>query len=60
MMNWFHRHEFDPEKWNLVEHYNVYNAWGDKSNPYASVRLYSNTCKTCGDLIFNEIKTPSI
>ena len=23
-MNWFHRHEFDPDKWVLIEHYNLY------------------------------------
>ena len=59
-MLWFHRHEFDPDKWVLIEHYNLYSRLSRSSDPYASVRLFSNTCKTCGDLVFNEVKSPAI
>lgn len=56
-----HRHTFDPEKWKLVSETDVaktlYAAGvAVGSLPLGIERVWSNTCKECGDLVFRRVK----
>lgn len=57
-MFWFHRHEFDPEKWELIQRITLTNEWatGD-DRAVGHLTIYSNTCKTCGKLVFEKLKS---
>jgi len=52
-MFWFHRHEFDPEKWKLIQESSVSSVWNPEAVHYY-VYLYSNTCTKCGELVFRK------
>lgn len=55
----FHRHQFDPEKWKLVSAVEVMRRPVPQSTEAFHVgkhRVYSNTCKDCGDLVFRRVE----
>lgn len=49
----FHRHDFDPEKWRLILEAKLVNEDGGLTGHKLA---YSNTCKTCGDLVVRTFK----
>ena len=60
-MKLFHRHSFDPEKWKIVSEVRVgktmYAAGvATGTLPIGVERVWSNTCKECGDLVFRRAK----
>jgi hypothetical protein len=66
-VRFFHRHTFDPDKWKLVSEVGVmrrpkpldelYGVPQDTTPyPVGNQRVYSNTCKGCGDLAFRRVK----
>ncbi len=60
-MKLFHRHTFDPEKWKLVSETHTARTVYLKgvitgSLPNGVERVWSNTCKECGDLVFRRVK----
>ncbi len=60
-MNWFHRHTFDPAKWEEISRVHVQEqlflmgvgrgAPLDKGQQI----VYKNTCKGCGELVFRRV-----
>jgi hypothetical protein len=66
-MRLFHWHKFDPEKWKLVSSVGVMRipppldlitGVPQDTTPYpvGDQRVYSNTCKDCGDLVFRRVR----
>jgi hypothetical protein len=54
-MKWFHRHTFDPEKWELIR---IVTLCSDDYNlPVGQYQIFTNTCLNCGDLIRKKLKT---
>ena len=47
-----HTHTFDPNKWELIYELRVSDEFGFEYTKYT----YSNTCLTCGDIIFRTKK----
>jgi hypothetical protein len=56
-MNIFHRHTFDPEKWELVSECSIIRTDRVTFRSYdvGITRVYKNTCKDCGDLVFRRV-----
>lgn len=60
-MNWFHRHTFDPAKWEEISRADVQTqlflmgvARGSPLNIGQEI-VYKNTCKECGELVFRRV-----
>jgi hypothetical protein len=57
-MNIFHRHKFDPEKWEIVSGTPLAKQLISMGVPVGPViqmglqRVYKNSCLDCGDLVF--------
>jgi hypothetical protein len=65
-MRLFHRHTFDHEKWKLISIVEVMKRPGPLDPlygvpqsttpfPVGKQRVFSNTCKGCGDLVFRRV-----
>lgn len=60
-MNLFHRHKFDPEKWKQISKVPVSSQSTLHGVGIGEVRnlgyetVFSNTCTTCGDLVFRRV-----
>jgi hypothetical protein len=66
-MKLFHRHKFAPEKWKLLSEVQVVirpkptdplTGLPQSTEPFpvGKQRVYSNTCTSCGDLVFRRIQ----
>ncbi len=62
-MKLFHRHEFDPKLWTEVSRTKIarqiMTSYGLPSGEFrtaGSEIVYSNTCTSCGDLVFRRVK----
>ena len=66
-MKLFHRHTFDPDKWKLVSEVQTLRRprpldeltgvpQSTEPYPVGTQRVFSNTCKECGDLAFRRVK----
>ena len=62
-MNLFHRHKFDPLKWELLSTVPIGTATflcGVKVGDTVGMGdelTYKNVCLTCGDLVFRHVRT---
>lgn len=53
----FHRHSYNPYKWDLIDTMKTYgDSWGQMTDFPTSIHsTYSNTCLTCGDIVFKRV-----
>lgn len=58
MITWFHEHQYDPEKWTLVDWrpQRSYSIANDEKE--GKEHVWRNTCIRCGDLVFSHVIPP--
>lgn len=56
-LNFWHKHTFKGSDWVLVKDTETYSRWSeDPTIPISMAKTYSNSCLTCGDLVFRRVE----